>query len=174
LRSVRDSKFPKSVYSRIEFLADSLGGAPQVSLRTSRDICGEMRGRFGEFVGNLPLVVAAYGFFTTYFFLLSDELGWKGSGGPGNPKYFALAAQQFLRSSKLVIENAFRDIPEELSGQLEVSRAYQRACKSYQRWERAEINGKDTETLEQELLVRLKNLSRPVLAIAIEHARSLF
>ena len=38
-----DPKFPKGREARIQFLADSLGGRPSLSLRTSRDICERER-----------------------------------------------------------------------------------------------------------------------------------
>lgn len=41
----RDPKFPKRTKARIKFLADSLGGRPSLSLRTSRDICERERAR---------------------------------------------------------------------------------------------------------------------------------
>jgi hypothetical protein len=40
---IRDPKFPKTEEARIAFLADSLGGRPSISFRTSRDICGDER-----------------------------------------------------------------------------------------------------------------------------------
>jgi hypothetical protein len=42
---LRDPKFPKRPEARIHFLADSLGGRPKLSLRTSRDICEKERAR---------------------------------------------------------------------------------------------------------------------------------
>jgi hypothetical protein len=43
LALIRDPKFPKRSEARINFLADSLGGRPSVSFRTSRDICERER-----------------------------------------------------------------------------------------------------------------------------------
>ena len=40
---VHHPKFPKTEEARIGFLADSLGGRPNISFRTSRDICGDER-----------------------------------------------------------------------------------------------------------------------------------
>jgi hypothetical protein len=40
---IRDPKFPKTANARIAFLADSLGGRPSISFRTSRDLCGDER-----------------------------------------------------------------------------------------------------------------------------------
>jgi len=45
LALIRDRKFPKRPQPRINFLADSLGGRPNLSLRTSRDICERERAR---------------------------------------------------------------------------------------------------------------------------------
>jgi hypothetical protein len=45
LRVIHDPKFPKRPNPQIGFLADSLAGRPNVELRTSRDICGEARGK---------------------------------------------------------------------------------------------------------------------------------
>lgn len=45
LALMRDPKFPKRPEGRINFLADSLGGRPSLSLRTSRDICERERAR---------------------------------------------------------------------------------------------------------------------------------
>jgi hypothetical protein len=43
LALIHDPKFPKRPEARINFLADSLGGRPSVSFRTSRDICEKER-----------------------------------------------------------------------------------------------------------------------------------
>jgi hypothetical protein len=40
---IHDPKFPITADARIGFLADSLGGRPSISFRTSRDICGDER-----------------------------------------------------------------------------------------------------------------------------------
>lgn len=45
LALIRDPKFPKRREQRINFLADSLGGRPDVALRTSRDICAKERAK---------------------------------------------------------------------------------------------------------------------------------
>ncbi len=45
LALIRDPKFPKRPEARINFLADSLGGRPNLSLRTSRDISEKERAR---------------------------------------------------------------------------------------------------------------------------------
>ncbi len=45
LALIRHSKFPKRPEARINFLADSLGGRPDISLRTSRDICERDRAK---------------------------------------------------------------------------------------------------------------------------------
>src|SRR6185437_1868270 len=45
LALIRDAKFPKRREQRINFLADSLGGRPDVALRTSRDICEKERAK---------------------------------------------------------------------------------------------------------------------------------
>jgi hypothetical protein len=45
LKTVRDSRFPKRRNARINFLADSLAAWGMVSLRRSRDICGEERAK---------------------------------------------------------------------------------------------------------------------------------
>jgi hypothetical protein len=45
LALIRHRKFPKRAEGRIHFLADSLGGRPNLSLRTSRDICETERAR---------------------------------------------------------------------------------------------------------------------------------
>lgn len=45
LALVRDGLFPKDSDARINFLADSLGGRPNVTFRTSRDICGRERAK---------------------------------------------------------------------------------------------------------------------------------
>jgi hypothetical protein len=45
---VHDSAFPKRPKARIGFLADSLGGRPTVTLRTSRDICSKERAKRRE------------------------------------------------------------------------------------------------------------------------------
>ena len=45
LAVMRDSKFPKTAKAQRGFLADSLGGYPTVSLRTSRDICASERAK---------------------------------------------------------------------------------------------------------------------------------
>lgn len=45
LALIRHPKFPKHSEARINFLADSLGGRPNLSLRTSRDICERERAR---------------------------------------------------------------------------------------------------------------------------------
>ena len=42
---IRHQKFPKRNEARINFLADSLGGRPKLSLRRSRAICEEERAR---------------------------------------------------------------------------------------------------------------------------------
>jgi len=42
---IRDRNFPKTADARIGFLADSLAGRPNVSFRTSRDICAKERAR---------------------------------------------------------------------------------------------------------------------------------
>lgn len=43
LALIRGRGFPKRAKARIGFLADSLGGRPDVELRTSRDICAKER-----------------------------------------------------------------------------------------------------------------------------------
>jgi hypothetical protein len=43
LALIQDLKFPKRRESRIKFLADSLGGRPILSFRSSRDICERAR-----------------------------------------------------------------------------------------------------------------------------------
>jgi hypothetical protein len=45
LTVLRDPKFPKTAKAQPGFLADSLGGWPTVTLRTSRDICNRERSR---------------------------------------------------------------------------------------------------------------------------------
>ena len=40
---IRDKKFPKRAKARISFLANSLAGRPDLSLRSSRDICEKHR-----------------------------------------------------------------------------------------------------------------------------------
>ena len=45
LALIRDPKFPKRQEQRINFLADSVGGRPDLALRTSRDICEKERAR---------------------------------------------------------------------------------------------------------------------------------
>ena len=45
LALLRHPKFPKRSEVRINFIADSLGGRPSLSLRTSRDICEKERAR---------------------------------------------------------------------------------------------------------------------------------
>ena len=45
LTLIRHRKFPKRAEGQINFLADSLGGRPNLSLRRSRDICEEDRVR---------------------------------------------------------------------------------------------------------------------------------
>jgi hypothetical protein len=43
LQLIRDPKFPKRPEPQISFLAESLGGRPNITPRTSRDICGKER-----------------------------------------------------------------------------------------------------------------------------------
>ena len=43
LALMRDKHFPKDSEARINFLADSLGGRPTLTLRSSRDVCGRER-----------------------------------------------------------------------------------------------------------------------------------
>lgn len=45
LALIRDPKFPKRSDARVNFLVDSLGGRPNVSFRTSRDVCERERAR---------------------------------------------------------------------------------------------------------------------------------
>jgi hypothetical protein len=45
LAVILDPKFPKRSEARVNFLADSLGGRPSVSFRTSRDICEKERAK---------------------------------------------------------------------------------------------------------------------------------
>ena len=45
LSLMRDPKFPKRNETQINFLADSLGGRPNLSLRRSRDICEQDRAK---------------------------------------------------------------------------------------------------------------------------------
>ncbi len=45
LALIRDPRFPKRREQRINFLADSLGGRPNIALRTSRDICEQERAK---------------------------------------------------------------------------------------------------------------------------------
>jgi hypothetical protein len=45
LEMIRDPKFPKMPKAQINFLADSLSGRPNVTLRTSRDICAKGRAK---------------------------------------------------------------------------------------------------------------------------------
>lgn len=45
LMLVRGADFPKRDPARIAFLADSLGGRPNISFRSSRDICGKERAK---------------------------------------------------------------------------------------------------------------------------------
>lgn len=45
LELIRDPDFPKTADARIGFLADSLAGRPNVSFRSSRDICGKERAK---------------------------------------------------------------------------------------------------------------------------------
>jgi hypothetical protein len=45
LALIRDPSFPKRPKARIGFLADSLGGRPDVAFRTSRDICIKERAK---------------------------------------------------------------------------------------------------------------------------------
>jgi len=42
---VRDRHFPKDSDARINYIADSLGGRPNVTFRSSRDICGRERAK---------------------------------------------------------------------------------------------------------------------------------
>jgi hypothetical protein len=42
---IRDKQFPKDSEARINFLADSLGGRPQLTFRSSRDLCGRERAK---------------------------------------------------------------------------------------------------------------------------------
>jgi hypothetical protein len=45
LALIHDSKFPKRAEARVNFLADSLGGRPNLSFRSSRDLCEQERVR---------------------------------------------------------------------------------------------------------------------------------
>jgi hypothetical protein len=45
LALICDPKFPKRPEARVNFLADSLGGRPELSFRTSRDICERQRAK---------------------------------------------------------------------------------------------------------------------------------
>jgi hypothetical protein len=45
LQIVRAADFPKRPAARIAFLADSLGGRPNISYRSSRDVCGRERAK---------------------------------------------------------------------------------------------------------------------------------
>jgi len=45
LALIHDPKFPKRREARINFLADSLGGRPELSFRRSRDICERERAK---------------------------------------------------------------------------------------------------------------------------------
>jgi hypothetical protein len=45
LAIIRDPKFPKRSEARVSFLADSLGGRPDLSFRSSRDICEKERAK---------------------------------------------------------------------------------------------------------------------------------
>jgi hypothetical protein len=42
---IRDRRFPKRAKAQIGFLADSLGGRPNIEPRTSRDICARERAK---------------------------------------------------------------------------------------------------------------------------------
>lgn len=42
---IRDRDFPKRAKARYQFIADSLGGRPELSFRSSRDICTRERAR---------------------------------------------------------------------------------------------------------------------------------
>jgi hypothetical protein len=45
LALIRDKHFPKDSDARINFLADSLGGRPSLTFRSSRDVCGRERAK---------------------------------------------------------------------------------------------------------------------------------
>lgn len=45
LALIRDKHFPKESDARINFLADSLGGRPTLTFRSSRDVCGRERAK---------------------------------------------------------------------------------------------------------------------------------
>ena len=45
LALIHDKQFPKDSEARISFLADSLGGRPTLTFRSSRDVCGRERAK---------------------------------------------------------------------------------------------------------------------------------
>ena len=45
LALIHDNHFPKDSEARINFLADSLGGRPTLTFRSSRDVCGRERAK---------------------------------------------------------------------------------------------------------------------------------
>lgn len=45
LALIHDKQFPKDSDARVNFLADSLGGRPALTFRSSRDVCGRQRAR---------------------------------------------------------------------------------------------------------------------------------
>lgn len=42
---IHDKQFPKDPEARVNFLADSLGGRPSLTFRSSRDVCGRERAK---------------------------------------------------------------------------------------------------------------------------------
>ncbi len=45
LALIHDKQFPKDAEARVNFLADSLGGSPTLTFRSSRDVCGRERAK---------------------------------------------------------------------------------------------------------------------------------
>jgi hypothetical protein len=45
LALIHDKQFPKDSEARVNFLADSLGGTPNLTFRSSRDVCGRERAK---------------------------------------------------------------------------------------------------------------------------------
>lgn len=45
LALIHDKQFPKDSEARVNFLADSLGGRPDLTFRSSRDVCGRERAK---------------------------------------------------------------------------------------------------------------------------------
>lgn len=166
--------------AQILFFADSLGGALQVSLRRSRDICGKMRRRVGCLL-DVPAAMVGY-----ILFAANHSLGLIGRKVVGEctaalAREFELAAHDFLRACELVMDQAlertegviyfpeasqdsWNDWYENLDAALEALNGHHEAL----------IRGTLTASMRQKLKTRIRKLALPVFKTATCNAFDVF